>query len=90
MTWEGQEFSPAFECDVYQSEEEAGEFTYLFFRDDTMEKTYHIEFRYGSDLEGLQGYFKGPYAYWLSAGIDVDADQETIQKVIELFCLENT
>lgn len=89
MTWDGQEISPAFDCDVYQSTDDAGEFTYFFLRDDTMEETYHIEFRYGSDLEELQGYLKGSYAYWLAAGIDTEADQETIQNVIQLFCQEN-
>lgn len=79
----------SFPCDVYKSTDEAGEFNYFFFRDDTMDATYHIEFRYGSDLEELQGYFKGKYAYWLSAGISSDADEETIDKCIALFCLEN-
>ena len=54
-----------------------------------MAETYHIEFRYGRDLEELQGYLVGPYDYWLAAGIDESADEETIQKVIALFCLEN-
>ena len=89
MTWNGQEISPAFDCDVYQSTDDAGEFSYFFLRDDTMEETYHIEFRYGKDLEELQGYLKGDYAYWLAAGIDKEADEETIQNVIELFCSEN-
>ena len=64
-------------------------FNYLFLRDDTMEETGHIEFRYGKDLEELQGYFVGPYAYWLSAGIDEKADGDTIVKVIVLFVREN-
>ncbi len=54
-----------------------------------MEETYHIEFRYGSDLEELQGYFVGSYAYWLSAGIDEAASEETIHNVIDLFITEN-
>lgn len=89
LNWGGVEMSPAFPCDVYKSTDEAGEFNYFFFRDDTMDATYHIEFRYGSDLEELQGYFKGKYAYWLSAGIDADADLDTIDNCIALFCLEN-
>lgn len=89
LNWGGVEMSPAFPCDVYKSTDEAGEFNYFFFRDDTMAETYHIEFRYGSDLEELQGYFKGKYAYWLSAGIDADADLETIDNCVALFCLEN-
>ena len=89
MNYMGAEFPVAFPCDVYKSTDEAGEFNYFFFRDDTMDTTYHLEFRYGKDLEELQGYFVGPYAYWLAAGFDVDADQKTLENVVALFCLEN-
>lgn len=89
MTWGGETFCPAFDCEVYQATDDAGDFTYFFFRDDTMETTYHIEFRYGSDLAALQQYMKGQYAYWLAAGIDANADAETIDNVIALFCTEN-
>ena len=89
MVYNGQEIDPSFACDVYQSTDDAGEFTYLLFRDDTMASTYHIEFRYGSDLDALQKYFTGPYAYWLSAGIDASADAQTIDNVIDLFVTEN-
>ena len=89
MTYQGTEISMAFPVDVYRSTDEAGEFSYFFLREDTMAETYHIEFRYGRDLEELQGYLVGPYAYWLAAGIDADADEDTIRKVIALFCLEN-
>lgn len=89
MEYGGQAIDPSFECDVYKSTDDAGEFTYFFLRDDTMEETYHIEFRYGSDLEELQKYLVGKYAYWLSAGIDADADEETIHNVIDLFITEN-
>ena len=89
MVYMGQEISVAFPCDVYKSTDEAGEFNYFFLRDDTMEETGHIEFRYGKDLEELQGYFVGPYGYWLTAGFDVAADAQTLKSTIELFCLEN-
>ena len=89
MTYQGQEMPVAFPCDVYRSTDEAGEFNYFFLRDDTMESTWHIEFRYGAALRDLQGYFEGPYAYWLAAGIDEAADEQTIENVIGLFCLEN-
>lgn len=89
MEYGGQTIDPSFECDVYKSTDDAGEFTYFFLRDDTMEETYHIEFRYGSDLKELQGYFVGSYAYWLSAGIDTAASEETIHNVIDLFITEN-
>ncbi len=89
MQYQGMEISMAFPVDVYKSTDEAGEFTYFLLREDTMEETYHIEFRYGRDLEDLQGYLVGPYAYWLAAEIDENADEETINRVIALFCLEN-
>ena len=89
MMYQGTEISMAFPVDVYKSTDEAGEFNYFFLREDTMAETWHIEFRYGRDLEALQGYLTGPYAYWLAAGIDADADEETIRRVIALFCLEN-
>ena len=89
MVYMGQEISIAFPCDVYKSTDDAGEFNYFFLRDDTMEETGHIEFRYGRDLEELQGYFTGDYGYWLTAGFDVNADEETLQNTVRLFCLEN-
>ena len=89
MEYMGEEISVAFPCDVYRSTDEAGEFNYFFLRDDTMEETGHIEFRYGKDPEELKGYFTGPYAYWLTAGFDVDADEQTLKSTVELFCLEN-
>ena len=89
MVYMGQEISVEFPCDVYKSTDEAGEFNYFFLRDDTMKETGHIEFRYGKDLEELQGYFTGPYGYWLTAGFDVNADAQTLRKTVELFCLEN-
>lgn len=45
MEYGGQTIDPSFACDVYKSTDDAGEFTYFFLRDDTMEETYHIEFR---------------------------------------------
>ena len=89
MMYQGAEIPMAFPVDVYQSADEAGEFNYFLMREDTMDTTWHLEFRYGSDLKALQGYMVGPYAYWLAAGIDADADADTINNVIALFCLEN-
>ena len=89
MMYQGVEISMAFPVDVYKSTDEAGEFNYFMMREDTMDTTWHLEFRYGSDLEALQGYMVGPYAYWLAAGIDANADADTIKNVIALFCLEN-
>jgi len=89
MAYQGAEISMAFPVDVYRSTDEAGEFNYFLMREDTMDTTWHLEFRYGSDLNALQGYMVGPYAYWLAAGIDESADENSINKVIALFCLEN-
>ncbi len=89
MLYQGVEISMAFPVDVYKSNDEAGEFNYFLLREDTMEESYHIEFRYGKNLDELRGYLVGPYAYWLAAGIDADADEETVRRVIALFCLEN-
>ena len=59
------------------------------FGKDTNTTTYHIEFRYGSDLDALGQYDAGPYAYWLASGISTDYDQTMIENCIELFCTEN-
>ena len=74
----------------YQSEDaDSGEFTYFCMAPDTNTTTYHIEFRYGSDLDALSQYNAGNYAYWLASGISTDYDQAMIENCIELFCTEN-
>lgn len=67
----------------------AGEFKYFYMMSDTPATTYHLEFRYGSDVDALTRYNEGPYAYWLAAGFPADADEEMIRNVITLFCEEN-
>ena len=71
------------------ADEDAGEFKYFYMMPDTPATTYHLEFRYGSDVDALAQYNEGPYAYWLAAGISVDADEVMIENVITLFCEEN-
>lgn len=74
----------------YQSEDEnSGQFTYFAFSPDTMETTYHLEFRYAEDISDLQSWFEGNYAYWNAAAIAEDYDQATMENVIELFATEN-
>lgn len=68
---------------------DSGEFTYFCLAPDTNTTTYHIEFRYGSDLNALGQYDAGNYAYWLASGISTEYDQTMIEKCIELFCTEN-
>lgn len=74
----------------YESDDaDSGEFTYFCIAPDTSATTYHIELRYGSDLEKLGQYDQGKYAYWLGSGISVDCDQTMIENCIKLFCEEN-
>ena len=75
---------------VYESDDaDSGEFTYFCMAPDTSATTYHIEFRYGSDLDALGKYDAGNYAYWLASGISTEYDQTMVEKCIELFCTEN-
>ena len=71
------------------SDEDAGEFRYFYMMPDTPAATYHLEFRYGSNVDDLAAYNAGPYAYWLAAGFPVDADEAMTENVIDLFVLEN-
>ena len=68
---------------------DAGEFKYFFMMPDTPATTYHLEFRYGSNVDDLAKIMEVPYAYWLAAGFPVDADAEMINNVITLYCEEN-
>lgn len=75
---------------IYESNDaDSGEFTYFCLAPDTMATTWHIEFRYGSDLQALKQYDAGDYAYWLAAGISADCTQDDIKNCIQLFCTEN-
>ncbi len=75
---------------VYESDDvDSGEFTYFCMASDTSATTYHIEFRYGSDLDALGKYDAGNYAYWLASGISTGYDQTMIENCIQLFCTEN-
>ncbi len=75
-------------------DENSGEYTYFFIAPDTPDETFHIEFRYGSSLDDLKKYAEGSYANWMAAGIPVSAlsekNEAAIEKVISLFCVENT
>ena len=75
---------------VFESDDaNSGEFTYFCLAPDTMDTTWHIEFRYGSDLDALNSYDSGDYAYWLASGISADCTSQDIESAIELFCTEN-
>lgn len=74
----------------YESDDaDSGEFTYFCIAPDTSATTYHIELRYGSNLNALGQYDAGAYAYWLGAGISTEYDQAMVENCIELFCTEN-
>lgn len=65
------------------------EFTYFCLFPDTPASTFHIEFRYGSDLDELTNYTDGKYAYWMASGILKNSDEDMIRNAIELFSTEN-
>lgn len=74
----------------YQSDDTgAGQFTYFAFSPDTMEETFHLEFRYAEDLDDLQSWFEGNYAYWNVGAIAEDYTEEEILGAINLFATEN-
>ena len=68
---------------------DSGEFQYFAFSPDTMDTTYHLEFRYAEDTDDLQSWFEGNYAYWNAAAIAENYNQQTMKNVIELFAQEN-
>lgn len=75
---------------VFKTEDaDAGEFTYFAFTDDTPSGEYHIEFRYGESLDGIDEFMSGDYAYWMASGITQDYDEEMIHNCIKLFVDEN-
>ena len=74
----------------YESDDaDSGEFTYFCIAPDTSDTTYHIELRYGSDIDALAQYNAGNYAYWLASGISTEYDQAMVENCIKLFCTEN-
>lgn len=75
---------------VYETKDEgAGQFKYFVFTDDTPSGEYHIEFRYGENLDDLGTFIDGDYAYWMASGIPQDYDEELIHNCIKLFVDEN-
>lgn len=75
---------------VYESSDpDSGVFSYFAFADDTPEETYHLEFRYGAEKEGLDSCYAGPCAFWMASAIPADADDEMLHACIDLFAEEN-
>ena len=73
---------------IYEGDGPEDEFKYFAFAD-TPAETYHLEFRYGSDLEELAKYFTGTYGYWLVSAVYKDCDDEMMENCIDLFVKEN-
>ncbi|MBR2593287.1 MAG: InlB B-repeat-containing protein [Firmicutes bacterium] len=73
--------------------EENDPFAYLLMFPDTPDTTYHLEFRYGAAEEDLLKLLEGPCGYWVASAIQTSAlteeDEDTLQKVISLFVVEN-
>lgn len=71
------------------AEEDAGEYRYFLSRSDNPADTYHLEMRFGADLNDLFDFFSGAYAYTMPAAIPADYTDELAEKCIELFVTEN-
>lgn len=99
-TEDGEEvFSHSYAFDSYDPESgfyayraddpDAGDYAYVTLLPDTPAHTFHIELRYGADLAALNQWTEGGYAYWMAAGLPVDADEAMVANGIALFCEEN-
>ena len=79
---------------LYRAQEEtADEFQYLLMFPDTPDTTYHLEFRYAGTEADVLNLLGGPYAYWVGSALRTSAlteeNEDTLQKVISLFVVEN-
>lgn len=64
-------------------------FRFFAFSGDNPAETFHIEFRYGDELTGLNEYYTGGYAYFMPSAIYTDYSGELMQSCIDLFVSEN-
>lgn len=81
---------PSFSFHVYQSKDgNNDEFKYFVFTDDCIQESFHLEFRYGSDLDALRTYYSGKYGYWLASAIQKEPSDKLVYDVIDLFIKEN-
>lgn len=82
-------YNKVFDGHEYKSDDgNKDEFTYFVSLSDNPIDTYHIEFRYGSDLTQLTEYRTGKYAYWMCAGVREGNDADC-EGAIKLFVKEN-
>ena len=83
-------YSPVVDFYVFRTaDEDAGEYRYFVSRSDNPVDTFHLEMRFGSDLNDLFDFFTGAYAYTMPAAIPADASDELIEQCIALFVTEN-
>ena len=83
-------YSPVVDFYVFRTaDEDAGEYRYFVSRSDNPTDTFHLEMRFGSDLNDLFDFFTGAYAYTMPAAIPADASNELIEQCIALFVTEN-
>ena len=81
--------TPEYEYYIYKSEDDnEDEFTYFAFFPDNPKDTYHIEFRYGDNIEALNELTTGKYAYWMAAGV-WENDDKQCEEAIKKFIAEN-
>lgn len=75
---------------TYKSDDpDSGIFSQFAFADDTPAETYHLEFRYGEQEDGLTNCYSGPYAFYMASALPADANEEMIHACIDLFAEEN-
>ena len=79
---------------LYEAQEaDAGMFKYLLMFPDTPDTTFHLEFRYAETEADVCNLLDGPCAYWVAGAIAssalTEADEDTLQKAISLFVVEN-
>ena len=87
-------FEMAMDGYLYEAQEaDAGMFKYLLMFPDTPDTTFHLEFRYGETEADVCSLLEGPCGCWVGAAIAASAlaeeDEDTLQKVISLFVVEN-
>ena len=79
----------AFGAEFYKRDDgNRDEFTYFMLLPDTPADTYHIELRYGSNIEALKNMRMGKYAYWMIGAVRAGNDADCAA-AIKLYVEEN-
>lgn len=73
----------------FMTDDDSTYFKYFVFADDTNDTTYHIEFRYGDNLDDLLNWTEGKYAFWIvGALLKGDREEELATKSIQTLVKE--